>query len=790
MGLSSSNTKLYAILLIALIIAGGSIAAIVFWQQPVDVQSINVAGSDGTTRVVTLSELQALPVVERFGSFENSYGSIRGQGEYKGAKIADIIELVGGMTESEVVLVNATDGYSQIFTYDNVYPNASWYAIQGDMILAYEYNQAIIPDYEDGPRLMFLPEDELFSNDDANVTIDHQFFSGAAGPKLVSNVAEIIITNRPETPILDVSIGVSTQSYTLDEIMEFDAVSGFGGFKNRFGTLVGPANYTGVPMQALLNDVGTLPTSYELEAVANDGYAVTYEQNIVEGTARGYDSTTGDSLGDISCTMLIAYYEDGGPIEEDGPLRIALVNDNGDLTDSYLWLKGVVTIIVQQSAPGILDVTIEESTTNYALDELMEFDPKSGLGGYKSKYGTLTGPYNFTGVAIIDLLNDAGTLPNNYELIAVANDGYSVTFDQSTVEGTTTGYNKTTGDSLGDIECTMILAYYEEGEPIDYEIPLRIAFINEDGHLTDSYLWLREVVNITVRDLGPKILNVIRGDTLLSYSLLEIMDMPSATGIGGYKKSSGTITGPYTYTGVVVEYLLNQTGDLPIQYSVEIVSDDGYTTYYNKSHIEGWFDAYNATTGDPVGLQECEMILAYYEGGEPIPSGGPLRVATINDDGYVTDGHFWAKFVVNITLIDEVEPWELELRGPQEWNMTHDVYYSLASCTHHRTEILRDGSTYTGVPLWTIISSIDGGEDVHYTFNISLAVSGYNVTLFDGLGGKANFTSVQLAGNSSILIAGWVNGSLLDSPDWPLKLVTPSGVLLGNIARIVMWGWD
>ena len=638
MATSGSNGRLPALLVIVLIVAAGSFAAIVFLQTPTEGPSVNVIGSSGTTRTVTLGELQAMPAVERTGSFENSFGNIRGQGEYKGVRIVDIIELVGGMSEIEVVIVNATDGYNQVFTYHNVYPDASNYSIQGDMVLAYEYNQTIIPDYEDGPRLMFLPEDGLFSNDDANKTMDPQFFSGAAGPKLVSNVAEIIITDRPEAPILDVSVGGSTKSYTLSGIMGLEAISGLGGYKNRVGTLVGPSD--------------------------------------------------------------------------------------------------------------------------------------------------------FEGVAMLTLLSDVGILPANYELVAVASDGYSVTYGQDVVQGTTTGYNKTTGDSLGEIDCNMIVAYYEEGEPVSGDIPLRIAFINDEGHLTDSFLWLREVVNITIRDLGAKILTVKRGETLQSYTLLELMDMPFVTGNGGYKKSSGTIVGPYEYTGVVIEYLLNQTGTLPVEYTVEIVAGDGYTTYYNKSQVDGWFEAYNATTGDPVGGQECQMILAYYEDGQPVPSGGPLRIATLNADGYVTDGHFWAKYVVNITLIDEVEPWQLELQGVQQWNMTHDVYYSLASCPHHRTEIARNGSIYAGVPLWTIIASIDGGEDTHYTFNISLAVSGYNVTIFDGAGGMTNFTSVELAGNDDILIAGWANESLLESPDWPLKLVTPSGAVLGNVVEIEMWGWE
>ena len=479
--------------MVVLIVAGGSIAAIVFLQTPPNVPSsetplVDLTGGTGTKHNLTLEELEAMPAVERFGSFENSYDNIRGMGTYKGAKISDIVDLVGGMESSDIIIVNASDGYAQTFTYDNVYPNATAYAIQGDMVLAYSYNGTSVPEYEDGPRLMFLPEDGLFSNADANMTIASEYSAGAAGPKLVSNVAEITVMQKPA--------------------------------------------------------------------------------------------------------------------------------------------------------------------------------PEADL------------------------------------------------------------------------------------------------------------------------------LTVKKGDTILGYTLSEIMEMPSITGNGGYLKSTGTIVGPFQYTGVSLEYLLNQTGQLPIEYTVEAVADDGYVTYYNNTQVGGQFQAYDNQTGDSVGIQQCTLMLAYYEGGAPLSDGGPLRIVTLNDDGYITDGHWWAKYVVNLTLIDTVEPWSLELDGVQSWNMPYDSYYALASCAHHRTGISYGGILYEGVPLWILVSSMDGGNDTHYTFNVSLAASGYNVTLYDSIGGKVNFTSAQLAGNSSILIAGWADGMLLESPSWPLMLVTPEGNVLGNIIRIEMWNWE
>ena len=270
-----------------------------------------------------------------------------------------------------------------------------------------------------------------------------------------------------------------------------------------------------------------------------------------------------------------------------------------------------------------------------------------------------------------------------------------------------------------------------------------------------------------------------------------LLALPSITGEGGYKKTTGTIVGPYTYTGVSIQHLLELTGILPIEYSIEAIASDSYTTYLNRTEVGGALRAFEAETGDPLGTGNFTVILAYYEGGEPLDHGGPLRIVTLSEDGYLSDGHYWAKDVVNITVLDEIEPWSLELRGVEEWNMTHDIYYSLASCPHHHVELALGESVYGGVPLWTIISSMDGGDDDHYLFNTTLLSKNYNVTLYSEDGGNVTFTAAQLAYNSSIVIAGWVNGSLLQEPDWPLKLVVPEGILiLGSIVRIEMTGWD
>ena len=274
------------------------------------------------------------------------------------------------------------------------------------------------------------------------------------------------------------------------------------------------------------------------------------------------------------------------------------------------------------------------------------------------------------------------------------------------------------------------------------------------------------------------------------YTMTELQQLPSITGKGGFVKTTGTIVGPYNYTGVTVKSLLQALGEIPVDYSIDVRSSDGYETYFTKAQVDGRFAGYTPE-GNDSGIINATLVLAYSEGGAPIPEGGPLRMVTLNEAGNLTDGHFWAKDVVSIELISEVEPWTLQLDGVETWNMTHDIYYALASCTHHRTEMTLGNDTYVGVPLWIIVSAMDGADDDHYQFNASLVSSGYQVVVFDGLGNNITFGAGEVALNSSILIAGWVNDGLLHTPDWPLKLITENGILeFGNITKIMMINWE
>lgn len=178
-----------------------------FTYEKVDLEStipqdpyVQVIGRDGSTVNLTYGELMLMDLEEAESSYENQYGNIGGQGTYRGVLVRDLLELVGGMEEDDTIRVTSTDSYSQEFGYLNAYTDAEWLALQGEMIVAVEFDGVLAPTWEDGPRIAMLPEDGLYSNSDCELTsYDGQGFwvYESAGARWVRNTLTITVVATP-----------------------------------------------------------------------------------------------------------------------------------------------------------------------------------------------------------------------------------------------------------------------------------------------------------------------------------------------------------------------------------------------------------------------------------------------------------------------------------------------------------------------------------------------------------------------------------------------------------------
>lgn len=145
-------------------------------------------------------------------------------------------------------------------------------------------------------------------------------------------------------PILTVSYGNETYTYTLSQLEKIDDFSGKGSYKTSHGFIREAKGYTGVRMTELMDEIGAA-CNHGIEVIADDGYSVNYTCDEINGNVTVYDSY-GNETGNGGVTMILAYSEDGDYNFDDGPLRIAYVNGQGTITSSKLWVKHVVEIKV------------------------------------------------------------------------------------------------------------------------------------------------------------------------------------------------------------------------------------------------------------------------------------------------------------------------------------------------------------------------------------------------------------------------------------------------------------
>jgi hypothetical protein len=145
------------------------------WQP--DQPYITVVGADGHTHRVTLTEMKELPVVLRFGEAQNQFGNWRDDGTYTGALVTDILTAVGERAAD--LQIAASDGYHVLLDAsrlaDPAYP----------VVLAYAKDGSEVPDWQDGFRLVVLPEDGAVSNE--------EYDAESAGSYWVKNVERVTV---------------------------------------------------------------------------------------------------------------------------------------------------------------------------------------------------------------------------------------------------------------------------------------------------------------------------------------------------------------------------------------------------------------------------------------------------------------------------------------------------------------------------------------------------------------------------------------------------------------------
>lgn len=113
----------------------------------------------------TLADLIQLTHENYTGQFQNRFDNWNGYGTY----LVIPIEILLGdivLDPSEKLIAEASDGFSNTFSYSNVYPNETMLGIQGIMGVAIALNNTYPPEWDDGFRIIFMAPDGGYSNED------------------------------------------------------------------------------------------------------------------------------------------------------------------------------------------------------------------------------------------------------------------------------------------------------------------------------------------------------------------------------------------------------------------------------------------------------------------------------------------------------------------------------------------------------------------------------------------------------------------------------------------------
>ncbi|MHC1783073.1 MAG: molybdopterin-dependent oxidoreductase [Anaerolineaceae bacterium] len=279
-------------------------------------------------------------------------------------------------------------------------------------------------------------------------------------------------------------------------------------------------------------------------------------------------------------------------------------------------------------------------------------------------------------------------------------------------------------------------------------------------------------------------------------SMEELRKLPAAEGQAGIKSSTGKITPPALFKGVLITELLKQMGAEDGAFGIEVEAEDGYAmTLSSEQLANGEFIAYDPATGDETqDTGPLQAIVAYEMDGQPldIKRDGTLRLVVISEkNNQVTDGHWSIKWVRKITVKQLAMEWNLALEGGIVDTVDRGSFESCSTSKCHQAAWTDEtGQAYTGTPLWLFAGRSD--DDIKHgtgSFNLDLYEKSYTVEVVGKDGYSAIFDIARLIANKDIILANHVNDNPLTDEDFPLILVGPDVAkkeAVGGIEKIIL----
>ena len=472
-------------------------------------KTVLTAVKDTKTVTYTMDSLKKLPVTNGWAGQMSSTGTITGPNQYKGVALSEILNAVGGITDSNAVRVSAKDGYSMTLSYNQITQGTGFPVL--DSVTGKETTPT-------NKLIVFLAYDQEGKPLDDTVgplrlgimTSDKQVTDGHWWVKWAQKI-EVVTTVKPWTLKLEGAINEDIDQSTFESC----AAIGCHGVKY---TDADNHVWEGVPLWYFLGRVDDQKDTHKgdafSDAIADKGYQVHV------AAADGYMSTFSSADTKRNNGMIVADKMDGSPLtDKNWPLRLV-----GSAVTKQQQVGGIVKIrelfaaatasptippsttspatTTNASGPAVLSVTVGGKTTEFSLAEMKKFAPLDGFGGQKNKAGTVTGPYPCQGAPLLAVLSAAGApaggISAGQSVKVTASDGYSKTmsYDQIT-SGSFATYDSTGAPKSPASKPALALVYSVNGAPLDNATgPIELGLICSESVASDGSWWVKMIQKV------------------------------------------------------------------------------------------------------------------------------------------------------------------------------------------------------------------------------------------------------------------------------------------------------
>jgi PKD repeat protein len=737
------------------------------------------------------------PVIEeelRWNSSENT--NEKDQGAVKGTNVKDLCDLVGGMNPGDTVVIRASDGFSKTFAYPNVY---SYPERQGPMVITWE-KDGYYPDtgYSDGMKLVFFADASvnpwgyhMMGNYDWHESADPEYWyyfmdgderyptTTGLSVKFVSDI-KIFSQEAPPVPVDTIFGGTVTLSpdstfnvtaynsqteYTVNSATPLGALNAASNAGTGFTYSVGDKNF-GTKGILLLDEID----SYWYNKTA--GLTWICQVNGVTLDDYGSPNTDGFNIKPLSDGDQVNFYFGPKPVSSDSATAVVKITVDipppGPVVDTIF--DGTVTL----STDSTFNVTAYNSQTEYTVNSATPLGALNAASNAGTGFTYSVGDKNF-GTKGILLLDEIGSHWYNKTAgltwICQVN---GVTLDDY-------GSPNTDGFNIKSLSDGDQVNFYFGPKPVSSDSATAVVKITVDISGTGP-----------VEPDWELSLSGARDQAVTRTYFEQGLACASSGHLVTWTDSEGNVWG-----GVPLWLLVGMVDDNPDSgpdhfnfndalaakgYSIKVIAGDGYNVNFESADI----------------ARNNDYIVANSLNGTPLPILKPNSTKPCFPLQLIGPAVSSGKLIGNITTIELVgipepsEGWTLTMEGEIVDTITQAYFEEALTCIHTTTWTDGDGNVWSGIPLWVLAGAVDDIEtSSHWTFNDTLASSGYTIRVMAGDGYNRTFSSSDVAHSGNYLVANVKNGQPLSGNEAPLRLVGTSatgGKSIGNIATIRLEG--